>query len=961
MTHFIKKIFVLSIIVLTVSLSSNSQVININPDPNGDPWFVGGVKALTDEEEELLTKNIHDLTIPKHYNSGKNLPASIDNSTLPYFRPVFIQLGGSCSQASGVAYLFTYEINYLRGLSSDVPENQYPSHFTYNFLNKGSGNYGSTYWDGWKIIEEMGCPTVAEYGGLYSLDNTGWITGYSNYLSAMNNTMYEYYSIDVGSEAGLKTLKGWFLNHLDDNQSAGGVACFSIGASDMTVKHLPIGTPHGTEYIVTDWGETIDHAMTFTGYDDSICYDYNNDGMYTNDIDINNDGVVNMADWEIGGLIIVNSWGNGWANNGKAYMMYRLLLDSNSIGNQKVYVINPRNYYSPELTLKVNISHPSRDKLKIYGGITNDTAAVEPDYTIKYKALKNRGGDLPMTGTSDTIEFALDITSIYKQIHDYENMKVFLQVTERDSDNVANGAILNFAAYTYLNGMNEYACSDSNINIINADLTYLTVTIPGNNFFPPNNLTSSANANSVELNWETPLNHPASWFIDSYKLYRNNELIATITDSLQFSYIDSNLSDGSYSYRISCLYSNNNDFHESMTGNETSRNIALNPIAGAGHCLYFNGYNSYIEANSFELANKSFTMEFWSKKLPAGYDDMVIGHGQWGKQHKSIHFGFRDNKLYCGFYGDDISSDTTYKDTAWHHYAMSFDDSTRLQSLYRDGELIKTRTADTAYLGTGKLYIGVVSAISRYYRGYLDEVRIWEVVRTAEEIQSGMNYPVDENEPGLLAYWRFDELRGNYVYDESNNENTAKLVNFPVEHQRSSLWTIHNIEADSSLVLFAGYSPISANTSISELTPPMNGTIGIDENNSSISYTPSPDWPGFDSLSWIVDDGINTDSCWIFINPSNFPVLSITDEPKSYDNNLNISIYPNPAKDYIYIDNFENKKLSLLIYDSTGKKISGKTINNTTTINCRHFLSGTYHFIVSDGKTSVENTVIISH
>jgi hypothetical protein len=42
--------------------------------------------------------------------------------------------------------------------------------------------------------------------------------------------------------------------------------------------------------------------MTYIGYDDSIRFDYNNDGRFTNDIDINGDRVVDMRDWEIGGL-----------------------------------------------------------------------------------------------------------------------------------------------------------------------------------------------------------------------------------------------------------------------------------------------------------------------------------------------------------------------------------------------------------------------------------------------------------------------------------------------------------------------------------------------------------------------------------------------------------------------------------------------------------------------------------
>ena len=43
----------------------------------------------------------------------RDLPAGVNNSTLKYFPSVFNQLGNSCSQASGVRYAFTYEVNRM--------------------------------------------------------------------------------------------------------------------------------------------------------------------------------------------------------------------------------------------------------------------------------------------------------------------------------------------------------------------------------------------------------------------------------------------------------------------------------------------------------------------------------------------------------------------------------------------------------------------------------------------------------------------------------------------------------------------------------------------------------------------------------------------------------------------------------------------------------------------------------
>jgi len=52
---------------------------------------------------------------------------------------------------------------------------------------------------------------------------------------------------------------------------------------------------------------------------------------------------------------------------------------------------------------------------------------------------------------------------------------------------------------------------------------------------------------------------------------------------------------------------------------------------------------------------------------------------------------------------------------------------------------------------------------SQYFRGYIDEVRVWKVGRTQEEIVSTMSKTLTGAEPGLQYYWRFDEGRGTVV------------------------------------------------------------------------------------------------------------------------------------------------------------------------------------------------------
>ena len=106
---------------------ANAQLINCNPDPNGEPWWAGDLPEVTSEIQAELDA-IPPLVISSK-SSATILPSQVDNSQRPWFRPVFSQNGGCCGQASSVGYTFTYEVNRVRNVSGSLPENQYPTHF----------------------------------------------------------------------------------------------------------------------------------------------------------------------------------------------------------------------------------------------------------------------------------------------------------------------------------------------------------------------------------------------------------------------------------------------------------------------------------------------------------------------------------------------------------------------------------------------------------------------------------------------------------------------------------------------------------------------------------------------------------------------------------------------------------------------------------------------------------------
>jgi len=54
-----------------------------------------------------------------------------------------------------------------------------------------------------------------------------------------------------------------------------------------------------------------------------------------------------------------------------------------------------------------------------------------------------------------------------------------------------------------------------------------------------------------------------------------------------------------------------------------------------------------------------------------------------------------------------------------------------------------------------------------YWRGLIDDVRIWNVVRTPEQIALLYHIELANPPAGLVGNWRFDEGRGNVAFDST--------------------------------------------------------------------------------------------------------------------------------------------------------------------------------------------------
>jgi len=191
--------------------------------------------------------------------------------------------------------------------------------------------------------------------------------------------------------------------------------------------------------------------------------------------------------------------------------------------------------------------------------------------------------------------------------------------------------------------------------------------------------------------------------------------------------------------------------------------------------LTFDGKDDFIDCGSgINLTNTSFTIEFWAKRKITGKFDLIVSQGEQKKNH-CLHIGFRDSDLFTlAFWGDDLNTGK-FTDTDWHHWSCVYDQQRQQQIIYRDGQLEACRQPAN-YQGTGNFYIGALKGTSAFFEGQLADLRIWQEVRTPQEIQDAMNSRLTGNESGLMAYWPLDEGEGTTIKDKTGNGNDGTIT-----------------------------------------------------------------------------------------------------------------------------------------------------------------------------------------
>ena len=107
----------------------------------------------------------------------------------------------------------------------------------------------------------------------------------------------------------------------------------------------------------------------------------------------------------------------------------------------------------------------------------------------------------------------------------------------------------------------------------------------------------------------------------------------------------------------------------------------------------------------------------------------------------------------------------------WQHVAVSVDQSTNTTAFHVGGQPAGDHESRTVNNNDGPLIIGRQGAntAAGYYKGVLNELRIWEHVRSGSEIELLSSRQLVPGMLGLAGYWNFNDGVGTTVADGSGN------------------------------------------------------------------------------------------------------------------------------------------------------------------------------------------------
>ena len=229
-----------------------------------------------------------------------------------------------------------------------------------------------------------------------------------------------------------------------------------------------------------------------------------------------------------------------------------------------------------------------------------------------------------------------------------------------------------------------------------------------------------------------------------------------------------------------------------------SQSIVSNPavhhhknLPYANYALDFDGSNDYILVNGGKISN-AWSVEVWHKKSGTSSRQNLTNKANSNVSSSwALRLGqwYNKNKVGITKYGRAdyyINDSRAQLETGkWEHVAWTYQSNN--VTVYVNGESLGSSFVRGPLSPGAILYWNIIGKSSGTIKGELDELRIWNDKRTAEEITENMFMELNGNESNLVAYYNMNKGTGFDVEDNSQNTYDGQMKNMSEED-----WVLSN-------------------------------------------------------------------------------------------------------------------------------------------------------------------------
>lgn len=221
-------------------------------------------------------------------------------------------------------------------------------------------------------------------------------------------------------------------------------------------------------------------------------------------------------------------------------------------------------------------------------------------------------------------------------------------------------------------------------------------------------------------------------------------------------------------------------------------------VHAQNNALDFDGSNDVVTTSDFFEFRSDYTVEAWINT--SATTGMIVSKWDAGDGNSTFSLQLSSGRPWASNNEAPFSfiSTQTINDGNWHHIAVTYDLSATTITMYVDGleDISNTSAGVNGTQNNFDIAIGAEADGGTPLDGTIDEVRIWNDVRTEEELALNMNHELSGAESGLIAYYNFnqgtaDGSNGAFTSlpDESTNSNTGTLSNFSLSGSSSNYIT----------------------------------------------------------------------------------------------------------------------------------------------------------------------------